>query len=151
MSNCKDIFTEHAPLIHSASDIETQLNYTNGTQSAQITDLPSGKNVQKLLEAYFSKVGIPIQETPTGAVDNSNLVYRTSFEFIPGSLEVFLDGDKLDFDEFNVTTTGTNKYKEFTIVLHGNGSNKIRKAPIFGEEITVKYNKRITFNTHGGT
>jgi len=149
--SCKDIFTDHAPLIHKAADVQTQLQYTNGVQTANIIDLPTGKNAQRLLEAYFGKVGIPQEEIPIGSVNNSNLTYRTSAEFIPGSLEVYLGGDKLDLDEFSVTTSGSFSYKEFTIVLQPNDEDKIREAPYFGESLVVKYNKRITFNTQGGT
>ena len=67
MSKCEDIIDLHAPLIHKAADIETQIAYDNGGNPATI-DL-QGKNVQRMLEEYYSLVGIPIKgELPTSVM-----------------------------------------------------------------------------------
>lgn len=149
---CEDIFTLHAPLIHRATEIIFKLAYDNDGDPATITDLPEGKNVQRVLEAYFSRVGIPVQnEIPTGDQNNINLTYTTSNEFLPDSLEVYLSGLKLvpglDFD---IITTGPNTNKGFVIKLDPNDSIRLNCPPQQGEPLTVNYEKRITFNTKGG-
>ncbi len=151
MSKCEDIIDLHAPLIHKAADIQFQQNYTNGTLPASIIDLPLGKNMQRVFEAYISQLGTPVEEIPIGNIDNNNVVFQSSAEFIPGSLEIFISGDKLDSDEFTVTTTGPLAYKEFTIILYSNNHDKIKYPPFFGESLVIKYNKRIAFNTKGGS
>lgn len=159
MGKCKDdIHTLHAELIHKAADIQFQLDYTNGINPASITDLPNGKNVQRLLEQYFSKVGIPIlNELPAGAKNHVNLTFQTAFEFVPGTLEVFLSGLKLNGDQadpdrdYNVTTAGPNAYKEFVLILAPNKHHALNTPPMQNEGLYVNYAKRITFNTKGGT
>lgn len=147
-----DIHTLHAELIHVARDIYFQIAYTNGGP-ATITDLGQ-KNVQGALEAYFSKAGLPIHnEIPGGTKNSVNLLFTTAFEFIPGTLEVWLSGLKLngkqtdpdrDYDEF-VTANG------FLLILDPNNPSKLNKAPKQFESLTVNYKKRMTFNTKGGT
>jgi hypothetical protein len=159
VGKCKDdIHTLHAELIHKAADIQFQLAYLNGLDPATITDLPNGKNVQRLIEQYFSKVGIPIlNEIPGGIKNNVNLVYTTAFEFVPGTLQVFLSGLKLNGDQldpdrdYDVTTVGLNAYKEFTIILAPNKHEGLNSPPKQKEPLYVTYGKRITFDTKGGT
>ena len=103
MSNCDDIVTLHASLIHAAADIQFQLRYKNGVLDAEITDINdpnNNTNVQKAIESYLSKVGIPIKgEYPVGVKNNINLTFTTLNEFIPETLEVFLSGYKLNGDQ----------------------------------------------------
>ena len=98
MSKCEDIIDLHAPLIHKAADIETQIAYDNAGSPATI-DL-NGKNAQRILEEYWSLVGIPVKgEQPTGLKNSTNLTYTTADDFIPATLEVFLSGVKLNGDQ----------------------------------------------------
>jgi hypothetical protein len=156
MSNkCEDIIDLHAPLIHKAADIETQIAYDNGGNPATI-DL-QGKNVQRMLEEYYSLVGIPIKgELPTGAKNGVNLTYVTTFEFIPATLEVFLSGVRLNGDQsdpdrdYDIITVGPNENKSFTLRIDDNKPHVLNAPPFQNEGLYVNYGKRITFNTKGG-
>jgi len=158
MSGCTDdIITLHAPLIHPARDIHFQPGYDNGGSPAVITDIDK-TNVQFALEQYWSLVGIPIRnEIPIGDQNRVNLIYRTVFEFIPGSLVVVLSGHTLEGDQvdpdrdYDVTTTGLFAYKEFTLRLDPSKGHRLKMPPLQREPFLVHYNKRITFNTKGGT
>jgi len=143
-----EIHTLHAELIHPARDIQFQIAYTNGVLPATITDIDQ-KNVQSALESYFSQLGIPIKsEVPVGTKNNVNLEYETEFEFIPDSLEVFLSGMKLipavDYIEHL-------DFQGFTVLVDPQDRYRLNRAPQQGEGLEVNYNKRITFNTKGGS
>lgn len=150
---CEDIWTQHAPLIHPAADIQFILNYMNGGNPASITDIDR-RNVQAALESYFSQTGIPIKhELPAGAKNNLNLDYETQFEFIPGTLEVVLSGISLNGNQADprkdfVVAAGN---KGFTILLEPNDPDRLNSPPRQFETLFVNYRKRITFNTIGGT
>jgi hypothetical protein len=155
-NNCEDIIDLHAPLIHKAADVETQIAYDNSGNAATI-DL-TGKNVQRMLEEYYSLVGIPIKgEQPIGGKNSTNLTYTTSFEFIPATLEVFLSGVKLNGDQadpdrdYNIINVGPNQNKGFTLNLDTNKAHRLNAPPFQDEPLSVNYAKRITFNTKGGT
>ena len=148
-----EIHTFHAELIHAAVDIPFALQYLNGILPASITDIGE-KNVQRVLEKYFSLHGIPVSdEIPGGLRNGSNLVFTTAFEFVAGTLEVWLSGLKLngnpadperDYD-ISVSNDG------FTLLLAPTKSWRLNKAPKQREGLLVNYRKRITFNTKGGT
>lgn len=158
MSECggccnKDMHTLHAELIHKALDIRFQLNYDNGGNPASIIDIDK-KNVQFALESYWSKAGLPIlNEIPGGVKNRVNLLFTTAFEFIPGTLEVYLSGLHLNGDQsdpdrdFNVN--GTND--GFTLILAPNKPFGLNCPPFKNEPLYVNYRKRITFDTKGGT
>lgn len=155
MSKCEDIIDLHAPLIHKAADIETQIAYDNGGNPATV-DL-QGKNVQRMLEEYYSLVGIPIKgELPTGPKNSTNLTYTTASEFIPATLEVFLSGVKLNGDQadpdrdYDIIGTGPNENKGFTLIIDNNKPHVLNAPPFQNEGLYVNYGKRITFNTKGG-
>lgn len=150
---CEDIWTQHAPLIHAAADIQFILNYLNSGDPASITDI-NQKNVQAALESFFSQTGIPIKhEIPVGDKNNQNLTYETAFEFIPGTLEVVLSGMMLNGNQSDprrdfVVTAGN---KGFTLLLMPNDPDRLNSPPRQFETLFVNYRKRITFNTIGGT
>jgi len=155
--SCKrDIFTDHAPLIHTARDIIFYLAYKNGTLDASIIDIDQ-KNVQMAMEFYFSKTGLPITgEHPTGIKNNQNLIYVTDNEFIPSTLQVnlsgnTLNGNQLDPDrDYDIITSGPNTNKGFVLRLEPNKAHRLNKPPQQYEGLFVNYGKRITFNTKGG-
>jgi len=158
VGKCKeDIFTEHAPLIHKSADIQQQTEYLNGVLPATIIDIEGG-NVQRFIENWLSKTGLPIKcETPSGIQNSINLFFTTEFEFIPDSIEVFLSGNKLNGDQndpnrdFDVVTVGVNKYKGFQFRLNTNRPQSLNTPPFQDECLLINYNKRVTFNTKGGT
>lgn len=150
---CEDIWTQHAPLVHPAADIQFILEYLNGTDPASITDIDQ-RNVQAALESYFSKAGIPIKnEIPVGDKNNQNLEFGTEFEFIVGTLEVYLSGILLNGDQSDPDRDYVVKpdNKGFTLVLGPNAPHRLNSPPKQFEPLFVCYNKRITFNTIGGT
>mgnify|MGYP003641032288 CR=1 FL=1 len=159
MSSCdNDIFSDHAILIHQAIEIIFKLAYDNDGDAAVITDLPLGKNVQKVLEAYFSKVGIPRHNIrPLGVKDRDNTTFTLNEEFIPGTLVVFLSGSQLNGDQsdpdrdFDIITTGVNANKGFEIRLDPSKGHRLNDAPHDDESLYCSYSKRITFNTKGGS
>ena len=154
MSGCReDIHSLHAELIHKARDIQFQINYDNNGNPASITCIGE-KNVQFALESFFSKNGLPIKnELPVGIKNNVNLTYIVVDEYIPGSLEVFLSGTKLngnqadpdrDYDEDPINSM-------FVIRLDVEKRFRLNAPPQQDEGLYVNYSKRITFNTKGGT
>lgn len=144
----KDIHDLHAELIHPARDVQFQIAYTNGLLPATITDI-NEKNVQAALESYWGKVGLPIRnEVPSGAKNNVNTQYGTAHEFIPGSLEVYLSGDKL---LWGVDFVEDPTFDGFEILLDPNDPVRLNAPPQQFEDLTINYAKRITFNTKGGT
>ena len=93
MSNKNDIHELHAELIHTASDIQFQNEYQNGGDTATIIDLGTCPNTQKLLEKYFSLVGIPkFNVIPNGVKNRVNTTFTVSEEFIPETLVVYSSG-----------------------------------------------------------
>jgi hypothetical protein len=153
-SSCEDIYTLHAALIHAASEIQFALDYTNGTDPAQITDIGQ-RNLQTVLESYFSQLGIPVlHERPTGDRGcPGDVIFETDFEFIPGSLQVVLSGivlnGKQDDPDRDFTELSGNK--SFRIELNPAHRERLNFVPGQDETFFVNYRKRITFNTRGGT
>lgn len=152
-----DIHEIHAELIHKARDVEFQIVYDNGGSPALISDIDN-KNLQTALESYFSKVGIPVKnEKPIGSKNSVNLTFLTQNEFIPGTLEVYLSGLKLNGDQtdverdYTVFSTGPNAYQGFVLELEPNDAHRLNVPPFQEEALFVNYSKRITFNTKGGT
>lgn len=151
--SCGDIHTCHVTLIHPAADIQFNLAYLNGLLSAQITDI-NQRNVQAVLEKYFSLHGIPVKhEIPIGSKNRVNVSYRTQFEFVVNSLEVILSGITLNGNQldpnrdFDVHLDN----QGFTLLLSPSSASSLNKPPRQDEPLFVNYGKRITFNTHGGT
>lgn len=70
---------------------------------------------------------IVFNETPTGLINGSNATFTTEFDFIPESVQVFLNGVKQKIiGDYN--TSGTQ-----TIILVD--------SPLTGELVTVSYQK----------
>lgn len=155
MKGCKeDIFTLHAPLIHKAFDIQFQLAYKNGTLDALIQELGAKPNLQYVLESYFSQSGVPIEnEKPIGAKNGVNLSFATDFEFIPGTLEVFLSGDKMngDVDDPDRDFDEGPDNQSFTIRIDPQKAHMLNCPPLQDEALEVSYKRRITFDTKGGS
>ena len=68
-------------------------------------------------------------ETPIGATNCTNQDYETNFDFIPTSLEVFLDGVKIDNNSIGIT--GANTFSLIDI------------TPQDTEKVTVNYIKNL--------
>ena len=152
MSCEKDIHTLHAPLIHKGRDIQFQLGYNNSGDAASIRDLGSKPNLQFVLESYFSQMGLQkVNEKPIGNRNGINLEFETTEEFINDSLEVYLSGDKLNGTGDDKDFIETTDRKGFIIILDPSKAHMLNCAPLQDEALEVKYLKRITYNTKGGS
>jgi hypothetical protein len=147
-----EIHTLHAELIHKARDIQFQIEYDNNGNPASIICIDE-KNVQMALESYFSQMGIYITSIrPTGLKNNMNLEFFLPDEYIAGTLEVFLSGNRLNGDQGdpNRDYTEDSTNKRFIIELDPENPDRLNAPPLQGEQFIVNYRKRITFNTKGG-
>lgn len=148
-----EIHTLHAELIHKARDIQFQIAYDNNGDPAVILDIDQ-KNVQFALESYFSQMGIlKTSVRPTGAKNRQNLEFFVPDEYIPGTLEVFLSGNRLNGDQSDPDRdyTEDSANKRFIIELDVENPNRLNAPPLQDEQFIVNYRKRITFFTKGGT
>lgn len=103
----------------------------------------SGDNSQEFIFNYLEIAGIPIKnEVAGGSLDCSNLLFTILFEAIPGTIEVWLDGNKL---ENGVDYLESTDHKGFTILLEPNDQNRLKSAPKDSERITVSYCRRVIF------
>lgn len=137
--NCETIHTLHAALVHALAEIQVDLTQVDAVLH------PPNANAQEFLEKYLSLAGLPVKnEVPTGARDNVNVDYGTAFEFIPGTLEVFVDGRKLtpgaglDVVE-NLTFNG------FTILINAGDGNRLNSPIQQTEDLLVNYSRRVIF------
>lgn len=67
-------------------------------------------------------------ETPTGSVNGSNSTFTTAQSYIPGSLQLFINGVK------------QKRVTHFTETSPGTGQFTISDAPLTGDDIMVNYN-----------
>ena len=147
-----EIHTLHAELIHKARDIQFQIQYDNNGNPASIICIDE-HNVQAVLEKYFSQMGIYMTSvTPAGSKNNVNLEYFVPDEYIPGTLEVFLSGVRLNGNQSDSKRdyTEDSTAKRFIIELDSENQNRLNAPPFQDEGLIVNYRKRITFNTKGG-
>ena len=91
-----------------------------------------------------------------GLKNNSNLVYETPDEFIPGTEEILLEGITLNGDvldpirDYDVTLVGANAHKEITLRLESNVRNQIHSPPKQGESLHAAYQTRVVCSVMGG-
>jgi len=103
----------------------------------------SGDNSQEFIFNYLEIAGIPIKnEVAGGSLNCNNLLFTILFEAIPGTIEVWLDGNKL---ENGVDYLESVDNKGFTILLDPNDRNRLHSAPKDNERITVSYCRRVIF------
>jgi hypothetical protein len=104
---------------------------TNGWQA---------ENAQEAIEEHGLHI---LGEIPTGLKNGINLTYTTAFEFIPGSLEVFLSGINLINNgsdrDFDVAIDN----KGFTILIAPTLSHRLNTPPRQREPLVVNYRKKI--------
>lgn len=103
----------------------------------------TGSNAQDFLENFLSLNGIPvIGEIPGGLKNCMNLVFSTSFEFIPGTLQVFLGGLRL---ESGVDYTEAVNNQGFTISINASDRTRLNKPPLDSESFTVNYSRKVIY------
>ena len=97
-------------------------------------------NAQEAIEEHGIHI---LGEIPTGIKNGINLTFTTAFEFMPGSLEVFLSG-------INLINNGANRdydvaidNKGFTILIAPTLSHRLNKPPMQRESFAVNYRKKI--------
>lgn len=103
----------------------------------------SGNDFQTFIENLLSQTGLPIiNEVPIGARNHVNVSYQTLYEFIPGSLEVFLGDLKMTpGDDYSVS--GNNQ--GFGFIIDAGDRSRLNKPPTDSEDLLVNYNRRIIF------
>lgn len=78
-----------------------------------------------------------VEEPAIGIKNNINLVFLTTYKFIPGTLEVFLGGSKLtkgiNFDFIELAN-----HQSFEIKLH-NSPDRLKVPPFYDEDLVVNY------------
>jgi len=79
--------------------------------------------------------------TPTGAIDCDNIDYTVPDEFVPGTLEIWLDGIKLDGNQF----TENLDHKGFQLVIDPNNKNGLQEPVSPSESLSVNYCKKVVF------
>jgi hypothetical protein len=75
----------------------------------------------------LSSSGWVHDETPSGAINGSNATFTTAFEFLPATVEVYLNGIRQRLVD------------DFT--LSGGDTIQFTNSPMTGEQITVNYEK----------
>lgn len=98
-----------------------------------IINLPRRFNCNEVITADR----IVLNEIPTGDLNCSNLDFVTNNEFLSDTIEVFLDGRKLDTVDYTVGLDN----QSFTLVLDPNNNNSLNKPPRYNEIISVNYIK----------
>ena len=149
---CEDIHTLHAELTHQAAEVSFPTEYNYNGSNASIVGIASG-SVQSVIEDYISKVGIPVKHELLNDQTGCNLHFRTEYEFIPGSLEVFLSGINLNGNQSDPRRDFTvdPDNQGFTIEIDPLDRERLNAPPQGGEPFHVNYNRRIAFNTFGGS
>ena len=76
-----------------------------------------------------------VHETPAGAVNGLNLAYTTAEVFVPATLQVWLDGHRLDPLDYTIGLDS----KSFTLTLQPSNPNRLNQPPQDTEEMRVDY------------
>jgi len=103
----------------------------------------TGNNAQEFLENFLSLNGLPVvNEIPGGIKNCLNLEFTTAYEFISGTLEVYLGNLKL---APGVDYTEAGNKQGFTVIIDANDRTRLNKAPMDSEDILVNYGRRVIF------
>ena len=103
----------------------------------------SGDNFQIFMENFLSINGLPIvNEVPIGARNSVNVSYQTQYEFVSGSLEVFL-GDLKMAPIFDYGVSGNQQ--GFGFILNADDGSRLNKPPTELEDLLVNYRRRIVY------
>lgn len=126
----------HAALVHSLAEIQVDL-----TRIVGISAVP--QNAQAFIESYLALAGLPVKnESATGLRNGINLTFTVDAEFIPGTLEVFLSGNKLtpilDYTEHS-------DHQGFDLLTTQNPPWRLKSAPLLSEDLLVNYSQRVIF------
>ena len=133
---CETIHTLHVALVHALAEIQIDLTNIDPVL------FPDNANAQEFLEKYLTLAGLPVKnEIPVGARNNVNISYDTGFEFIPGSLEIFVDGKKLDLADYTEKLT----FDGFDIIVDPSSGNRLNSPIKQSETISVNYLRRVIF------
>jgi hypothetical protein len=103
----------------------------------------SGDDFQTFMENFLSINGLPIvNEVPIGARNAVNLSYQTQYEFVSGSLEVFL-GDLKMKPILDYGVSGNNQ--GFGFILDAGNGSRLNRPPTDLEDLLVNYRRRIVY------
>ncbi len=105
-----------------------QVETTDSGVNAIVTPNPIAVTVDKGNVTYNITGGGQVYgEIPNGTIDGSNATFTTDFDFVPESVQMFINGVN-QYSPTHFTTTGT-----LTIIL--------TTSPIVGDILTVNYTK----------
>jgi len=90
----------------------------------------SAEKIIAEISGYGSIIKYIFGENPIGAIDGSNKIFSTAFDFVETSVEIFLNGLRL-----NEGLLGD-------YILDGNSIFIMNYAPIPGDDLTINYFKR---------
>lgn len=107
---------------------------TQITTTQELTQVTTYEDVRQIrsfdvVQVYNSGAGaLVVGETPSGTVNGSNATFTTAFDFVPESVEVFVETCRLCLLE-DYNTSGTNTIQFYV-------------SPLAGEKIRVNYQKQ---------
>jgi hypothetical protein len=103
----------------------------------------SGDDFQTFIENYLSIAGLPIvNEVPIGVRNAVNVSYQTQYEFVSGSLEVFL-GDLKMKPVLDYAVSGNQQ--GFGFILDAGNGSRLNRPPTDLEDLLVNYRRRIVY------
>lgn len=118
-----EVTVQAGPTIDVTVDDQTQILVTAEEHTIEVETGPGGV----ILDMSVSANEVVIYEVPSGAINGSNNTYTTAFDFVAGSVRVFLEGVSLTIvDDFQTI---------------GNDTIQLVTPPLTGESLTVSYTK----------
>lgn len=112
-------------VIITAKSEAVNIDILPSTGDVDITTIPQYITVQVGATVTTSSGSFVIGETPSGAVNGSNATFTTAQNFVPESVQVFINGVSQTYG-IDYYTTGTN-----TIILN--------VAPVVGDILRLNY------------
>lgn len=118
-----EVTVQAGPTIEVTADDQTQILVTAEEHTIEVETGPGGV----ILDMSVSESQVVVYEVPLGVIDGVNNTFTTAFNFVAGSVRVFVEGVTLTIvDDFQ--TIGSNTIQLVT-------------PPLTGESLTVTYTK----------
>lgn len=118
-----EVTVQAGPTIEVTADDQTQILVTAEEHTIEVETGPGGV----ILDMSVSESQVVVYEVPSGVINGVNNTFTTAFNFVAGSVRVFVEGVTLTIvDDFQ--TIGSNTIQLVT-------------PPLAGESLTVTYTK----------
>lgn len=118
-----EVTVQAGPTIEVTADDQTQILVTAEEHTIEVETGPGGV----ILDMSVSESQVVVYEVPSGVINGVNNTFATAFNFVAGSVRVFVEGVTLTIvDDFQ--TIGSNTIQLVT-------------PPLAGESLTVTYTK----------